>query len=259
VRPLHTGRYTLSAVTPGKDPDEAHVDVQVLPLKTPRLQAPSKPISFGESAVLTWQAEGTNGYTILSIQPDVGQVSGTSVEVRPSRTTDYRLVLTGADGQTVTSDPVTVQVLPAIQRFNVAPATLTDGEPVKIEWQAADADAVSIVRDDGFVVESNAPAAGSTRDRPPAAATSYTIKARNATGESLDNGPNTVFKIKVQPPPTPTPAPTQPPAAPAPPNGATTPNGGPTTPNGGPANNGGTAPPNPPSGPVPLLPPLRQT
>jgi pSer/pThr/pTyr-binding forkhead associated (FHA) protein len=205
VRPVHSGQYTLVAANTDGTTTEAQVSVGTLPIKLPRLQPPAKPISAGDTATLSWQIEGANDRTIVVLQPDGTDVSGrTSIDVQPDQTTRYTLQVTGADGQTITSDPVTVSVLPAIQEFRVVPATVTEGDPVVLTWNVVDADTVTITRDDGarFVGKPS----DETRDHPPASVTSYTLKARNATGESVDSAVS-VIKIKVQPPPTPTPAP----------------------------------------------------
>jgi hypothetical protein len=205
VRPVRSGQYTLVAANTDGTTTEAQLSVSTLPIKSPRLQPPAKPISAGERATLSWQIEGANDRTIVVLQPDGLDVSGrTSIDVQPDQTTRYTLQVTGADGQTVSSDPVTVSVLPAIQEFRVVPATITEGDPVVLTWNVVDADTVTITRDDGarFVGKP----ADETRDHPPASVTSYTLKARNATGESVDS-PASVIKINVQPPPTPTPAP----------------------------------------------------
>jgi hypothetical protein len=89
---------------------------------------------------------------------------------------------------------------------------------VVLTWSVADAQSVTVTRDDGIRIAVGA-AADEARDRPPASVTGYTLKARNASGESLDS-PASVIKIKVQPPPTPTPLPTPTPVPPPPATGA---------------------------------------
>jgi pSer/pThr/pTyr-binding forkhead associated (FHA) protein len=212
VRPLRSADYTLIATNPDGTTDEAHVTVPVVPLKPPRLQAPLKPISAGESAVLTLQAEGVNDRTAATLKPDIGDVSGkTTVEVRPTHTTQYTLTVTSADGQTQSSDPVTVAVLPTVQQFTAVPGIITEGEPVQLSWKVAEADSVTVTRDDGVVVAVGA-ASDEARDHPTASTASYSLKAKNASGDSIDS-PNAIAKVKVQaaPTPTPTPLPTSPP------------------------------------------------
>ncbi|MGI9146382.1 MAG: FHA domain-containing protein, partial [Chloroflexota bacterium] len=220
IRPLHSGDYSLVATNPDGTTDEAHVSMVVVPTRPPRLQAPAKPISAGETAQLSLHIEGANDRTTATITPDVGDVSGkTSVEIQPTHTTQYTLSVTGADGQTQTSEPVSVVVLPAVQQFSVAPAVITEGEPVLVSWKVADAVSVTISRDDGATLPVDA-GTGDVRDRPGVSTTSYSLKARNASGESIETSAS-VAKIRVQPAPTPTPAPLPtPPLPPSPPTSA---------------------------------------
>jgi hypothetical protein len=99
----------------------------------------------------------------------------------------------------IVSDPVTIGVLPAIQDFRVVPAAVTEGDPVVLSWTVVSADSVTVTRDDGVFFQGKP--TDQARDHPPATVSSYTIKAHNATGDSVDS-PASVVKIKVQPPPT---------------------------------------------------------
>jgi pSer/pThr/pTyr-binding forkhead associated (FHA) protein len=208
VRPLKSGSYTLTARNPDGATFPATAPVTVVPIRPPKLQGPTKPISAGESTVLSWQVDGVPDKTSIVLQPNVGDVSGkTSIEVRPGHTTEYTLVVTSPDGASVTSEPATVPVLPAVSQFTVVPAVITEGEPVVIRWSVADADVVTVVRDDGFVVAARGQATDDARDHPPATTTSYRLKAQNATGEAVETARSSA-PIKVQPAPTPLPPPT---------------------------------------------------
>lgn len=63
-------------------------------------------VSAGTSVTLSWQATGAS-YVIVS--PEVGAVRGTSVTVKPSKTTTYTLYATNAFGRATASVTVTVQ------------------------------------------------------------------------------------------------------------------------------------------------------
>jgi pSer/pThr/pTyr-binding forkhead associated (FHA) protein len=205
VRPVHDGRYTLVAHNADEKTSEAYVDVVVVPLKQPRLQGPVRPIPAGETTTLSWQAEGANDRTTAVIQPEIGDVTGkTSVEIEARHTNQYTLVLTGPDGKSVSSEPVTLTVVPSVRQFSVAPVSITEDEPVNITWDVLEADSVTVTRDDGK--QFSGPAAGNLLDHPPLAVTSYSIKGHNGSGDSLDT-PRATFKIKVNPAPTPTPLP----------------------------------------------------
>jgi pSer/pThr/pTyr-binding forkhead associated (FHA) protein len=208
VRPLKSGSYSLVARNPDGATFAATAPVAVTPIRPPKLQGPTKPISAGESTVLSWQVEGVTDKTTIILQPNVGDVSGkTSIEVRPGHTTEYTLVVTSPDGTSVNSEQATVPVLPSVSQFTVVPAVITEGEPVVIRWSVADADVVTVVRDDGFVVAARGQATDDARDHPPATTTSYRLKAQNATGEAVETARSSA-PIKVQPAPTPPPPPT---------------------------------------------------
>ena len=204
AQPLHSGRYHLLARNADDTPVEAFADVVVDPIGPARLLAPSRPVAAGDPATLTWQVDGANDRTTLSIDQGVGDVTGrTSVDVQPLQTTSYRLTATGADGQKIVSDPATtVLVKPAVKEFKAEPATVVEGAPVSLKWTVVDADTVSVVRDDGATFEGQANS-GVILDHPPVTVTSYQITARNASGESTATA-----RLTVAPAPTPTAVPT---------------------------------------------------
>jgi hypothetical protein len=201
VRPIKTGVYTLIATNAdGANVPADSPTITVLPFKPPRFQPIAKPISAGEAVNLIWQVEGANDRTRIMLVPDTGDpvdVSGeTSYAARPDSTTQYTLQVTGADGKTVASDPLSVQVLPSIKAFSVVPATIVDGDPVQLSWTTLDADSVTITRDDGTQYSAAQPS-GQTTDHPPSTVTRYTITAHNSTGDSVASDTSTA-KLTVQ-------------------------------------------------------------
>ncbi|MDQ1300327.1 MAG: hypothetical protein QG637_244 [Chloroflexota bacterium] len=77
-------------------------------------------IAAGASSTLSWQVTGA---TSLSISPNVGAVTGTSVTVSPAATTQYTLLATNAAGSV--SAQVTVTVVsppPVVDGFFIVPA-----------------------------------------------------------------------------------------------------------------------------------------
>jgi len=72
-------------------------------------------ITQGSSVTLRWTV---NGATSLSVSPQPGKVSGSSVSVSPSSTTTYRLTATNASGSSTAS--VTVSVLSGSSDWNVS-------------------------------------------------------------------------------------------------------------------------------------------
>ena len=200
VRPLHSAEYTLTARNADGVPVEARVDITVVPIKPPKLLGPAQPVSAGDHTTLTWQVEGANDRTTAVLEPGIGDVSGrTSIDIQPTHTTQYTLTVTSADGQNVSSEPLSVTVIPSLQQFTATPQVLAEGEPVLLTWTVLDADSVTVTRDDGVVV---AVSSGSdqARDHPPVAATGYKLAAHNASGD-MRATPNGAVKIIVQPAP----------------------------------------------------------
>jgi hypothetical protein len=74
-----------------------------------RFAAQPASIEAGQSTTLSWEALRA---TSLSISPNVGAVSGSSVVVRPSATTTYTLTAKNRYGSTTASTTVTVTVAP---------------------------------------------------------------------------------------------------------------------------------------------------
>jgi hypothetical protein len=214
VRPLKSGDYRLLAVNADGTSVEARLTMTVAKPGAPRLQAPAKPISAGESVLLQWQLEGVNERTTLTLSPDVGDVTGKmGIEVRPGHTTRYTLTLGSPDGSAVTSAPIEVAVLPAVKQFTVAPGAIVEGEPVVLNWVVDDAEQVTVLRD-GIVIARGS-GTDDARDHPTASTRAYVLRARNATGEAAEvTAPITVAAPTPVPTPVP-PTPVPPPAAPA--------------------------------------------
>ena len=122
----------------------------------------------------------TNGATTVSIS-GVGAVTlNGSTTVSPTQTTTYTLSASSADGKTVTA-PVTVTVatgtIPQIVVFVATPQNIDPGSSTKLCWQVNGATSISITPDVGSNLNANDCATVS-----PAATTTYTLTATNATG-----------------------------------------------------------------------------
>ncbi|HZI10401.1 MAG TPA: hypothetical protein VE153_08380, partial [Myxococcus sp.] len=70
-----------------------------------RFEAAPPNIASGESAELSWEVTGAQD---VSIDSGVGEVSGSSVQVRPTTTTTYTLTATNERGSTTANTTVTV-------------------------------------------------------------------------------------------------------------------------------------------------------
>lgn len=109
--PETTTTYTLQASN-GAGETSATVTVIVTnpePGEKPAITsftAEPSTITAEETATLTWSARNA---TSLSISPDVGEVTGSSVQVAPAATTTYTLTATNDAGETSASVTVTVE------------------------------------------------------------------------------------------------------------------------------------------------------
>jgi hypothetical protein len=91
-----------------KSPTEISAVAKSPPAITSFVAQPAA-IERGLSTTLSWVVSGA---TSLSISPDVGTVSGSSVTVNPSATTTYTLTATNGGGSTTASTSVTVNLPP---------------------------------------------------------------------------------------------------------------------------------------------------
>ncbi len=82
-------------------------------------------IASGESSTLTW---GVSDATSLSIEPGLGEVTGTSATVTPTTTTSYTLTATNAGGTATATVTVTVSASASESVFYVSPAG-NDADP----------------------------------------------------------------------------------------------------------------------------------
>jgi len=135
-------------------------------------------ISAGEPSLLQWDVTGAKE---ISIDPGGTQTSGvaSNLAVSPSQTTVY--TLTARDGECVSSQKITVTVLPqtcagiTVNRFDATPATIYRGEQSTLQWDVSGATSVKI---------SPAPevsAAVNSLTVAPIESTTYSLTAENAT------------------------------------------------------------------------------
>ncbi len=133
-------------------------------------------LTAGQSAVLSWSVKGA---TALRIDPDIGAVTGTSLDVSPAATTTYTLTATNAAGNATRQVTVTVAAAgaPSIASFTADPATIAAGASTTLSWSVTGATAISIDPDIGALT-------GTSRTVSPAATTLYTLTATNAAGSA---------------------------------------------------------------------------
>ena len=158
------GSKTKSAITPTPAPTVSSFSAS----------APS--ISAGDSVTLSWSI--TNASSVL-IDNGVGSPTGSSVSVKPTKTTTYKLTATNSTGSTTSSVTVTVIDLPTIANLAaseplLSPAT-TGPAASKLSWEVTGASKLTIDNNVGDVT-------GTSATVTPAATTTYTLTAANSLG-----------------------------------------------------------------------------
>jgi sugar lactone lactonase YvrE len=133
-------------------------------------------ISAGDSVTLSWTAAYASS---ISIDNGVGTVTGTSVQVKPTKTTTYNITATNPTGSSTKSVTVTVVALPTIASFAadntlLSPAT-TGPSSATLSWNVTGATTLSLDNSIGTVT-------GTSQSVSPAATTTYTLTAANSIG-----------------------------------------------------------------------------
>ena len=141
-------------------------------------------ITSGASSTLSWDVSDA---TAVSIDKGVGAVAATgTTAVSPFTTTQYTLTATNAAGSTTATTQVVVLGaapppsggLPVINSFSAVPPIIDAGSSTSLSWNVSNATSVTIDQGVGPVAF-----VGST-PASPAATTSYTLTATNASGWS---------------------------------------------------------------------------
>jgi PKD repeat protein len=193
VSPAATTTYTLTAKNlNGSVTKKATVTVTVPPPVIGSFTATPDSIAVGQGSMLAWSVTGA---TSLSISPDVGSVSGSSIAVNPAASTTYTLTATNAGGSVAKTVSLTVAQPvppPVIGSFAAQPAVITEGQSSTLAWTIDGATQVSIAADVGA---SPGVVPGSSYTVSPTQSTNYTITATNASGSV-----SRVAAITVNPP-----------------------------------------------------------
>lgn len=132
-------------------------------------------VTAGQSSTLSWQTENADTVEISGVGT-VAQ-SGTTV-VTPTQNTSYTLTARNRFGETTAQVSISVRpaAMPNILRFSAAPAEIGAGESATLIWQVENATDVAISS-----LGSVSPTGNSTVN--PTQTTTYTLTARNASGE----------------------------------------------------------------------------
>jgi hypothetical protein len=228
VHPKETTSYTLTATGSGRTASATVVVTVKRPPPPPKapsimsFSANRSEIVSGQSVELDWEVDGARE---LSIDPDIGPVTGGRITFIPRQTTTYTLRAMGSGGSVATRETtVTVRApaprvpkpapreliptpppspppppppaRPAIDSFFAESAEIERGQSVMLQWSTRNAQHVSI-----------APGLGSLSpsDRisvKPEVTTTYTLTAYGPGGEVSGK-----FDVTVKSPPPPLPPP----------------------------------------------------
>ena len=138
-------------------------------------------IAQGQSSTLSWAVSNS---TSVTIDQGIGAVgaSGSAV-VSPATTTTYTLTATNGSGSSIAKTTVTVGTTPpptppTVTSFSASPASITQGQSSTLSWAVSNATSVTIDQGIGTVTASG------SRIVSPAATTTYTLTATNASGSS---------------------------------------------------------------------------
>ena len=186
VSPAQTTSYRITARNRnGEVSETVTIAVQRPDVRILFFQASPMTIINGQSSVLNWQTEGAESVEISGI----GSVAHSGTQsVSPMATTTYVLTARNRFGQATAQ--VSVQVNPApmarVVRFSAAPVEIVAGEQSTLVWQVENAENVNIT---GLGQVAMTGSANVT----PATTTTYTLTARNASGDVTAEATVTVF------------------------------------------------------------------
>ena len=99
-------------------------------------------IVSGDAVTFSWKVSGA---TKLSLDPDVGDVSGTTTaQAHPFATATYTLTATGGSGTSKAKVNITVKPAPGAASFVATPPQIAPGDGVTLRWSIDGADSVAI-------------------------------------------------------------------------------------------------------------------
>jgi pSer/pThr/pTyr-binding forkhead associated (FHA) protein len=219
VRPMTPGdvEYTLN-VANAADSATLKTIVHVNRFEITRFDADQDTIERGKTTTLHWDIAGANDTTQITIEPNVGRVTGKDRVVSPLETTVYTLKAKFADG-TELSQPTSITVEPpppTVSLFKPSRSSVTLGETVLLNWKVDDAVSVDIRTGDREQVAHVTDSAVTGAQHLPLT-TPKTIYILEATGPSGKTKTETTeVEVKLPQPATPVPAPAAQPAVAAP-------------------------------------------
>jgi hypothetical protein len=145
--------------------------------------ASSITVALGSQVTLSWVVTGA---TSLSINQQVGTVTGTSVNVTPSATGSITYTLTANSVNGPVTKSLTINVTnssaPTITSFTASASTVMAGTPVTLAWTVTGADTISISPVVGAVTGTSTTVTPSS-----AGEVTYTLTATNSSGSSTSS------------------------------------------------------------------------
>lgn len=210
VCPAQTTTYELRVVNTNGSVELRQLRVDVIPVAgAPEIRRftvdPPFQIFTGQCVVVTWQVTGSvntvqitrNGQSLVNPAP----FSGSLQDCPPAGEQTYRINASGPGGQsnnqqiiqviTPTAEPPTPTPVPpnppaVITTFSVTPNQIQVNQCVNIFWNTTGGTTNVRILRDGNIVLDNASFSGQTQDCLSQAGTvTYTIEARNASGEGV--------------------------------------------------------------------------
>ena len=179
ILPLSTTIYTLTASNAiGSVTRTVTVLVipqSQLPVITSFTATPAT-VTAGQGTILAWSTAWAG---TLAIEPGIGPVTGNQLEVFPAALTTYLLTASNASGLVTATATVTVIPLgqpPVINSFSASPANISAGQGSTLAWSVSNATSLTLNQGLGL-------AEGASLQVSPAATTTYTLTAANASGQ----------------------------------------------------------------------------
>ncbi len=182
--PSATTTYTLTAVNP-IGTTTATTLVTVPKPAVSNFKATPSTLEAGTTVTLSWEARGARS---VKIDNGIGDVTGkNSVAVMPLKPTTYTLTASNDSGD-VTAQ-VTLEVKPVIQSFEATNCFY--GQLVTLTWASLGADTLTISPEVGDVTGK------SSLTFAPKATTTYTLTAKNKSGEITKQATVTVLAPEI--------------------------------------------------------------
>ena len=192
VSPTTSTTYKLTAANvAGSATATVTVNVLAAPIISAFTANPTA-IASGQSSTLSWTLGG-GATTALSIDNNVGSVMGkTSITVKPTATTTYKLTATNAAGTATAPVTVTIVAKPAINSFNASSTSINQGSSTTLSWTLGGGavTALSIDNNVGSVLGTT------SKSVSPSATTTYKLTATNVAGTVTATVKVTVTVVK---------------------------------------------------------------